>query len=109
MTTKNEEDGTYRDSVDAVLNDMRAVVRDVDALLHATQDQAGEKFADVRARVQESLGHAKERLESAGTGVRDRARSAGKATDSYVHENPWTAVAIAVGLGYLIGRIGRRD
>jgi ElaB/YqjD/DUF883 family membrane-anchored ribosome-binding protein len=78
-------------------------------LLHATEGQASEKLADARARVQESLGNARERLKDAGGTARDRARSAGQSADAYVHENPWTVAAIAVGIGYLMGRLSRRD
>jgi ElaB/YqjD/DUF883 family membrane-anchored ribosome-binding protein len=28
--------------------------------------------------------------------------------DDYVRENPWTAVAVAVGIGFLLGAINRR-
>jgi len=108
-TFEEEEQQTVRSSLDAVLEDMRAVVRDVDVLLHATEGQASEKLADARARVQESLGHAKERLKDTGGNVRDRARSAGQSADTYARENPWTVAAVAVGIGYLLGRVSRRD
>ena len=104
-TLEKEEQQTVRASLDAVLEDMRAVVRDVDVLLHATEGQASEKLSEARARVQESLGHAKERLKDGGGHV----RSAGQSADSYVRDNPWTTAAIAVGIGYLLGRVSRRD
>ncbi|HET6348586.1 MAG TPA: DUF883 family protein [Candidatus Krumholzibacteria bacterium] len=109
MSREMNEEGGYRASVDAVLEDLRAVVHDVDALLHATKDEAGDKFSDVRARVEESLNNAKERLHDAGEGARDRARSVGRNADTYVRENPWTTAAIALGIGYIVGRMGRRD
>jgi ElaB/YqjD/DUF883 family membrane-anchored ribosome-binding protein len=38
-----------------------------------------------------------------------RAKAAAKATDVYVHENPWKAIGISGGLGLLIGFLmGRR-
>ena len=38
-----------------------------------------------------------------------RARAAGHAADDYVHDNPWTAVGTAAGIGLLVGLlIGRR-
>ncbi|WP_184465129.1 DUF883 C-terminal domain-containing protein [Zhongshania antarctica] len=37
----------------------------------------------------------------------DRGRKNAKVTDRYVHENPWLAVGICVGLGLLIGTWSR--
>ena len=38
-----------------------------------------------------------------------RAKAAAKATDVYVHENPWKAIGVTAGLALLIGFImGRR-
>ena len=98
----------HEPTVDDIVEDLRAVVRDAEALLHATEDHAGEKIAEIRARAKESMDSARERLRDVGAGVEARARSAARSTDDYVRENPWTAVAIAVGVGFLLGNIGRR-
>ena len=43
------------------------------------------------------------------TAKRSTAKAAAKATDGYVHENPWKSVGIAAGVGLLLGMlIGRR-
>ena len=94
-------------SVEDFMEDLRAVVRDAEALLRATEGHAGEKIAEIRARAEESLGSAKERLRDAGADIGTRARSAASSADTYVRENPWTAVAVAVGIGYLLG-VGTR-
>ena len=91
-----------------LLEDLRAVVYDVEALLRATEGQAGEKIADIRARAAETLNHARQRIQDVGADVETRARAAARSTDAYVHENPWTAIAIAAGAGYLLGLLGRR-
>ncbi len=90
------------------MEDLRAVIQDAEALLHATEDQAGEKIAGIRARTEERLGSARERLESAGAGIEENARAAASSTDAYVRENPWVAVAVAAGIGYVLGALGRR-
>jgi ElaB/YqjD/DUF883 family membrane-anchored ribosome-binding protein len=39
----------------------------------------------------------------------EKAKAAAKATDTYVHENPWQAVGVAAGVGFLIGWVlGRK-
>ncbi len=95
-------------TVDDLVDDLKAVVRDAEALLRATEGHAGEKIAEVRARAEASLESAKERLKDAGNEFGERARSAARTTDAYVRENPWTAIAIAVGIGFLIGSETRR-
>jgi ElaB/YqjD/DUF883 family membrane-anchored ribosome-binding protein len=34
-----------------------------------------------------------------------RAKQAAKATDDYVHENPWKAVGIGAGVGLIVGML----
>lgn len=35
--------------------------------------------------------------------VMEKGRAAAEATDAYVHENPWTTMGIAAGLGLVVG------
>ncbi|MHB1621474.1 MAG: DUF883 family protein [Sulfuricella sp.] len=94
---------------DEVTADFKVVVADTEALLKATANQGGEKLAEVRAKVEESLGVVKDRMAEAQAALLVRTKEAAKATDAYVHENPWKAVGVAAGFGLLIGLlIGRR-
>jgi ElaB/YqjD/DUF883 family membrane-anchored ribosome-binding protein len=96
-------------STDKLVNDLRTVAADAEALLRATAGQAGEKMAEVRARAEESLRAARASLEHAGTEVAARARAGAHVADEYVHENPWASIGVAAGVGFLIGYlIGRR-
>jgi ElaB/YqjD/DUF883 family membrane-anchored ribosome-binding protein len=108
MPTGMTDDAKERVTTGDLLEDLKAVMRDAEALLRATEGQAGEKIAEIRARAEETLGGARERLRGAGDEVEARARTAARSTDAYVRENPWTAVAVAVGIGYLLGQLGRR-
>ncbi|MBK9160401.1 MAG: DUF883 domain-containing protein [Nitrosomonadales bacterium] len=95
-------------SKEKLAQDMRAVVNDAEELLHATAGQAGEKVAAVRERIQKNLAVAKERLLEAEEAVIETTKQAAKATDEYVHENPWYAVGIAASVGLVVGMlIGR--
>lgn len=92
-----------------LITDFKVVVADAEALLKATADQGGEKFAEVRAKAEESLRVVKARLAQAQEALIVKTRAAAKATDVYVHENPWKAIGTAAGLGLLIGWLmGRR-
>ena len=88
---------------DKLVQDMRVVISDAEDLLRATANQAGEKIAVARERIQDSIHQAKVKLAEAEALVTERARQAARYTDEYVHENPWRAIGIAAGIGLLRG------
>lgn len=92
-------------SKEKLMQDLRVVVADAEELLRATAGQAGEKVSAVRDRIQENLIVAKENLAAAQETVVLKTKQAAKATDEYVHENPWKAVGIAAGAGLIIGML----
>lgn len=92
-----------------LVTDMKSAIAEAEDMLHATADQAGEKMAGLRARIQERLLGARARLADAEATLLAKTRAAARATDAYVHESPWTVVGVAAGVGLLIGLIlGRR-
>jgi ElaB/YqjD/DUF883 family membrane-anchored ribosome-binding protein len=90
-------------TTDQLLADLKTVMNDAEALLRATSTQTGEKIQEVRARAEESLRQAKQRLSSIEDEALRRAREVADATDGYVRENPWQSVGIAAGVGLLLG------
>jgi len=88
-------------STDKLTHDLRAVIGDAEELLKATAGQSGERIEKVRARAEESVRVAREGLQAAGEDVRDAARE----LNGRVHDNPWTAVGIAAGVGVIAGLI----
>jgi len=92
-------------SKEKLMQDLRVVVADAEELLRATAGQAGEKVSSARERIQESLVAAKVRLVAAEEAVVEKTKQAAKATDEYVHENPWKSVGIAAGVGLVIGML----
>ncbi len=96
-------------SMEKLSNDFKVVVADTEALLKETANQGGEKLAEVRAKAEESLGVVKARMAETQAALLVKTKEAAKATDTYVHENPWQAAGIAAGVGLMIGLlIGRR-
>lgn len=92
-----------------LVSDMKSVIADAEDMLEATAEQAGEKVAGLRARIQDRLQGARARLGEAEAQLIAKSRAAARATDAYVHESPWTAVGVAAGVGLLLGLIlGRR-
>ena len=96
-------------SQEKLVTDIRAVIADAEEILLATADQTGEKIASLRARIKERVLDARIRLDAAEEVLIEKTRAAARATDDYVHENPWQAVGIGAGIGFLLGLVlGRR-
>jgi ElaB/YqjD/DUF883 family membrane-anchored ribosome-binding protein len=90
-------------TTDQLVADLKTVMEDAEALLKATSTLTGEKIQEVRARAEESLRQAKERLSEVEEEAMRRAREIADAADEYVHENPWQSVGIAAGIGLVVG------
>ena len=95
-------------TTEKLLEDLRVVVRDAEALLKATAGQAGEKIQEVRARAEESLRHAKVRMAEMEDAAITRAKELVGSTEEYVRENPWQALGIAAAVGMFLGLMLRR-
>jgi len=95
-------------NTEKLMQDFRMVVADTEELLRATAGVANDKVSEARERMQENLVVAKARLANAEDAVLAKTREAAKATDEYVHENPWTAIGVSASVGVIIGMlIGR--
>jgi ElaB/YqjD/DUF883 family membrane-anchored ribosome-binding protein len=90
---------------DKLMTDLKQVMTDAEALLAATSDDASASMSQLRARVSDTLLKAKDGLIEAQDAMVGKAKAAAKATDHYVHENPWQAVGIAAGVGLLLGML----
>lgn len=102
------EHARFTTAKDQLVTDFRAVIADADELLRATAGEAGEKASAARAKIQTRLNEAKIRLAEVEKNVVTTAREAAKKTDVAVHENPWTAVGVAAGVGFLAGWLAHR-
>lgn len=78
---------------------MGTLAEDARALMAATADVAGEKIGEARKRLAAALDHGKEIYGR----VRDKAADGARAADEAVHEHPYQAIAIGVGIGALVG------
>lgn len=98
-----------RASTDRLMQDLRTVVEDAEALLRATAGEAGDKVQAARARAEQSLRAARERMLLTEEELALRARELGQDADRYVRENPWQAIGVAAGVALLVGLLlGRR-
>ena len=84
------------------------------------EEGLGQATADVKSQLQgkakqmegglqDVYGEVKETASDAAEAVRESATGANDFLRTTIEERPYTAAAIALGIGYLIGRLGRRD
>jgi ElaB/YqjD/DUF883 family membrane-anchored ribosome-binding protein len=92
-------------SKDKLVADMKVVIADAEELLKATASAAGDRVTAARTRMEDSLRTARVKLAEAQEVVVDKAKAAARATDDYVHANPWRSVGIAAGAGLVIGML----
>jgi ElaB/YqjD/DUF883 family membrane-anchored ribosome-binding protein len=97
-----------RISADQLIDDLTAVIRDAENLLRATAAQTGEKVDEMRARAEESVRMAKERLSGIEEETLKHARVLAGEADEYVRGNPGQAVGIAAGVGLVLGLLMSR-
>lgn len=96
-------------SKEKLVSDLKVVVADAEELLRITASQAGDKVVELRGKIERHLHTARASLADAQAAAVERAKEVGRATDDYVHENPWRSVGIAAGVGLVVGLlIGRR-
>jgi ElaB/YqjD/DUF883 family membrane-anchored ribosome-binding protein len=92
-----------------LISDFKVVIADAEALLKASANGGGEKVEELRTKAVESINAMKSRLSDAETRVIEKTKEAAKATDEYVHENPWSSIGVAAGVGLVVGfLLGRR-
>lgn len=99
-TNSNQQAAITRDKL---VDDVKILTKDVQELLKATASVVGEKAAEARVKVEESLKVAQDKLSVAHETAKAKGKEAITATDEYVRDNPWNAVGIAAGVGFLLG------
>jgi len=73
------------------------------------KSQAQGKAKQMEGALQDMYGQAKETAANAADMVRETASDADDFLRTTIEQRPYTAAAIALGIGFLIGRFGRRD
>ena len=86
-------------------DDLATVMRDAEALIHASADQSSAKMVEARAKIQQSLEAAKARFLAAEQAVQRQAAHTVHATEDFARRNPWQAMSLAAGVGLVIGAL----
>jgi ElaB/YqjD/DUF883 family membrane-anchored ribosome-binding protein len=94
-----------KESSAALAHELRNVVNQAEALLNAIGQDKDEALDALRGRVYESLDTAKARLADIEGQASRAARRAAVTAETWVRDNPWTAVAIGASIGLVLGAL----
>jgi ElaB/YqjD/DUF883 family membrane-anchored ribosome-binding protein len=88
---------------DKLVTDLKNVVADAEGLLKQAKATGNEGFAVARAELEDRLSMLIVRLQEVQEELKFRARYAARATDAYVHENPWKSMGVVAAAGVVVG------
>ena len=93
------------ESKDQVVSDFKALIAEGESLFKSATAGGDTALAAARDKFKEQLEVAKARYYDLQDATVKQAKQAATATDDYVHGNPWTSVAVAGGVGLLVGML----
>ena len=93
---------------DQLMSDLKSVIQDAEQWLRHGGQLTGDELQAAKAKFERTISSAKADLIRLEEAVVERTKEAAKATDQYVHDNPWKSVAIGAGLGLLVGLVVAR-
>jgi ElaB/YqjD/DUF883 family membrane-anchored ribosome-binding protein len=97
---------TEEENPDTFISDLRALVTEAQKLIDASgEDATGEAHTALRERFEA----AKDRFNELYTTAKKRVVDSGKYADQTIRANPYQSIAIAAGVGMIVGiLVGRR-
>ena len=93
--------------------ELNRVITQAEELLKTLGEEGGAAAEAVRQRVMRTVNQARVRLAETARRVRGAANEAARATDTYVHDNPWRSIAYGAAIGAAVAVLAtallRRD
>mgnify|MGYP001544206961 FL=1 len=91
-----------------IVDDLRVLLTDSEEILRLATAVPGEGVAALRERLRTPVDSLQLALGDAQSAAKQRYRVAVDNTDRYVRDNPWQAVGIGAGIGFLLGVLAVR-
>ncbi len=88
--------------------DVQKAIRSAEDMFHQAASAGGDKATELRERAMEQLRVLREKLHDAQDTVVEKSKAAARATDDYVHDNPWKSIATAGAIGVVVGLLLNR-
>ena len=102
---KNNKDTVHTPK--ELLSELQTLVSEAETMM---ADSLSEHSAEALGNLRERFGAAQEKFADVYEGARKKVVAGAKYTDTTIRENPYQAMAIAAGVGVLVGvLIGRRS
>ncbi len=104
---KHRNGDTLAQKPEDILNELRSLVTEAEKMISGSADEQSEgAFASLRER----FADAQERFSDFYAGARKRVVAGAKYADTTIRENPYQSLAVALGVGVLVGvLVGRRS
>ncbi|MCX4165364.1 MULTISPECIES: YqjD family protein [Paraburkholderia] len=91
-----------------VVEDLRVLLADSEEMLRLAGAVPGEGVDALRERLRKHVDALQETLSDAQQAAHRRYRAAAVNTERYVRHNPWQAVGMAAGIGFVLGALAAR-
>lgn len=88
--------------------DFKILIDDVEQLVKATADQAGERIGDLRQRLEKKIEDVRKALAGREIGWFQKSEEAKTGVKSCLREKTWAGLVIASAIGVLLGLLLRR-
>lgn len=105
MATRKNNAPAVEVNEDAFIQNVKESLDDIERLMREAADATGDKASELRENAMRSLRRTRETLYDTQDEILAQGRRAMRATDDYVHDNPWRAITVAGVVGVLIGAI----
>jgi ElaB/YqjD/DUF883 family membrane-anchored ribosome-binding protein len=86
-----------------IIEDIKVLLNDSEELVRLSASLPAEGVDALRSRLRDHVDAARNALETAQSGAQQRYRASLDGTVQYTRDNPWQALGIAAGIGFLAG------
>jgi len=105
MSAQAKFENGARAAADSTVSELNRIVTQAEELLKTLGEEGGAAAEAVRQRVMRTAQQARARITDAGYRAKGAATEAAKATDRYVHDNPWRSIAYGAAAGAAVAII----
>ena len=89
-----------------IISDLKQVLTDIETLVYDTKAESEEVIDNFKEQAQETLTAAKEKLSAQE--LTDKSKELINTAGDYIYKNPWTAIGVAAGIGFIVGILAGR-
>lgn len=102
---KSHSQNESMEARERLMSDLKQAVQDAETWLRNAATANSEDLGMVKAKFEDTLRTAKRDLLKLEDSMLARGKMAAQATDHYVHDNPWKAVAAGAAVGVIVGML----